>query len=416
MPGRLANLASRPQLPRRTVRLRLTLLYGVLFLLSGAALLAITYLLVSRSTGDRVLFTARAGTPPELQAPGGLDNFPSQGPIPNRLEDTTKQLRAQAANQRDDQLEQLLIQSGIALGVMSIVSIGLGWLIAGRVLGPLRTMTATTRQISEHNLHERLALEGPSDELKDLGDTIDGLLARLEAAFEAQRRFVANASHEMRTPLAMMRTSLDVTAAKPGPVPPELSTLDGKLREGLDRADRLLESFLTLARAQHDGVPEQTTVSLPEIVSATVADRGDAIEAKGIELRWELGPLKVIGSETLLTHLVENVIDNAIRHNETGGWIRVETRAGNPGQVVVESGGPRLEPDAIRDLSQPFRRLGAERTSSQNGIGLGLSIVAAIVNAHGGELDLAAQSEGGLRVRVALPRAETGIVAAGAIA
>jgi signal transduction histidine kinase len=270
-------------------------------------------------------------------------------------------------------------------------------------------MTATTRRISEHNLHERLALEGPSDELKDLGDTIDGLLARLEAAFEAQRRFVANASHELRTPLSMMRTSLDVAAAKPGPAPRELEALDGKLREGLDRADRLLESFLTLARAQRGAVPEQAAVALRQVVSGVLADRGGAIEAKGIEVDRKLEDVNAIGSETLLAHLVDNVIDNAIRHNEPRGWIRVETEAGREAaRLVVESSGRRLDPTEVRELAQPFRRLGTERTNSQNGVGLGLSIVAAIADAHGGELELEARAEGGLRVRIELPRAQAG--------
>jgi signal transduction histidine kinase len=399
MLGRLAKLAHRPHLPRRTVRLRLTLLYGALFLASGAALLAITYGLVSRSTGLRVLVGVEQGSTGEERAVRALRDRPE-------LEERTRALRAQAERQRSDQLRELLVQSALALGLMTAVSIGLGWLMAGRVLRPLRTMTATTRRISEHNLHERLALEGPRDELTELGDTIDDLLARLEAAFEAQRRFVANASHELRTPLAMMRTSLDVAAGKPGAIPPEVSALDGKLREGLDRADRLLESFLTLARAQRGALPDQAMVSLSQVVIRALDDRGDAIEANGIELHHVIGEANVIGSETLLSHLVENVIDNAIRHNEHSGFIRVATRVdGEAALLVVESAGPRLEPNVVRGLAQPFRRLGAERTQSQNGVGLGLSIVAAIAEAHGGGLALHARAEGGLRVEIELPRA-----------
>jgi signal transduction histidine kinase len=415
MPSRLAKLACRPQLPRRTVRLRLTVLYGALFLVSGAALLAITYLLVSRATDDRVVIGVNP--PGESRARLGLRDGSADIPngLPAGLAREAARLREQAANQRDEQMDQLLIQSAIALALMSVASIGLGWLMAGRVLRPLRTMTATTRRISEHKLHERLALEGPDDELKDLGDTIDGLLARLEAAFEAQRRFVANASHELRTPLSMMRTSLDVAAGKPGPSAPQIRVLDGKLREGLDQADRLLESFLTLARAERGAPPDSSSVPLSEAVGAALENRQMAIAAKQIELCHELGEANATGSEVLLARMVENVIDNAIRHNEPSGWIRVVTRSEDDSALVlVESGGPRLEPSEVRELAQPFRRLGVERTNSHNGVGLGLSIVHAIAEAHGGRLELRARAEGGLRVEIRLPRARTASLADGA--
>jgi signal transduction histidine kinase len=403
MPGRLAQLVLLPNLPWRTVRLRLTLLYGALFLVSGAALLTITYLLVSNSTGKMVLIQSRTAAPAELGLPSEPLDLPESF-APEGLEAEAADLREQAAAQREEQLDQLLIQSAIALGLMSVVSIGLGWLMAGRVLRPLRTMTSATRRISEHNLHERLALEGPRDELKDLGDTIDELLARLEAAFDAQRRFVANASHELRTPLAMMRTSLDVAAAKPGQAPPQLRTLDGKLREGLDRADHLLEDFLTLARAQHGALPERDTVSLSAIGRTALDSRGDAISRRGLEVHRQLDEVAVSGSETLLTHMVENVVENAIRHNEPSGWIRIETRAeGTVARLAVESGGRRLREEEVEALAQPFRRLGAERTGSENGVGLGLSIVAAIVAAHDGQLQLRAREQGGLRVNIELP-------------
>src|SRR4029453_17182416 len=211
--------------------------------------------------------------------------------------------------QRTEQLHQLLVQSGIALTIMAVVSVGLGWLVAGRVLRPLRTMVVTPRRISERNLDQRLGLEGPEDELKDLGDTIDGLLSRLQAAFQAQRRFVANASHELRTPLSMMRTSLDVATSKPGPLPPQLTALEGKLREGLDRADRLLGDFLVLARAQQGALPDQANVSLSRIVATAVDQRGDAIRERGISLRQELQAVELTSSASLLAHMVGNLVD-----------------------------------------------------------------------------------------------------------
>jgi signal transduction histidine kinase len=210
-PGRLMRVRSFAGVRRRSVRFRLTVLYGGLFLVSGTALLAITYLLVRRETAPVVVRLSPPGEPTR-DLPAYVDA-----------------LRASAERQHDEQLRQLLLQSGIALSIMTVVSLALGWFVAGRVLVPLRTMTGRTRRISQHNLHERLALQGPADELKELADTIDDLLARLEAAFDAQRRFVANASHELRTPLAMMRTSLDVATGKPSP-PLELRTLDVKLR------------------------------------------------------------------------------------------------------------------------------------------------------------------------------------------
>src|SRR5690242_11278089 len=222
--------ASPLRLPARTVRLRLTLLYGGLFVASGAALLAITYVLEHRLSGHIRVTTG----------PVGAQN-PPLGPASNGVATRSAEVAPQVHR---DYLHELLVGSGVALAIMAVVSVWLGWLVAGRVLRPLRTMTATTRRISEENLHERLALPGRRDELTALGDTIDGLLGRLEAAFVAQRRFVANASHELRTPLAMIRTSVDVAAGKPGPVPPEVNVLAGKVRRGLDQADRLIESFL----------------------------------------------------------------------------------------------------------------------------------------------------------------------------
>jgi signal transduction histidine kinase len=408
--SKLARLVDRPHLPRRTVRLRLTLVYGALFVISGAALLGTTYVLVSRATGP-VLVTSRVDSAQQSQTDlpnrllrTGSGDLPQN--VPAEFRDEAQAAKAQAEAQREEQLDQLLVQSGVALGLMSVVSIGLGWMMAGRVLRPLRTMTATTRRISQHNLHERLALEGPRDELTELGDTIDGLLARLESAFDAQRRFVANASHELRTPVAMMRTSLDVASAKPGGVTPELRVLDSKLREGLDRADLLLEEFLTLARAEHGALLEQAAVSLGAVVEVSLAERADQISSKGIEVRSELDDAKVIGSEALLTRMVENVIDNAVRHNEDGGWIRTAMSVRErTARLVVESGGAALNEADVQGLAQPFRRLGGERTDSQNGVGLGLSIVSAIATAHGGELTLSARPAGGLRVEIELPSA-----------
>ena len=379
VPARRAELIARGS-SVRSVRLRLTALYSGLFLLCGAGLLAITYVLVDRVTAIHAVATG---------SPGGA---PTRGAVVHtHLVD----------------LHQLLAQSGVALAIMTVVSVVLGWWVAGRVLRPLRAMTAATRRISEENLDQRLALPGPRDELTELADTIDGLLERLEASFEAQRRFASNASHELRTPLATMRAALDVAMAKPVPVPEHILTLERRLRQELDRVERLLEGLLSLARSQRAPAGEEVTVALDQIASQAVAHRTSEISAKQLDVDFEVSAeVWVSGSETLLSRMVENVIENAISHNQPGGWVRViPTVKGSLASLVVENGGSRLVQEDVDQFAEPFRRLGTPRTGSQMGSGLGLSIVASIAQAHGGALDLHARRDGGLRVVIALPAA-----------
>jgi signal transduction histidine kinase len=379
---RVPDVIRSRRVPAANVRVRLAALYGSLFLVTGAALLALTYVLVRRAT-----------------AGGSVTDITGSGVTPTGA-------RAMTATSHAIDLHQMLVQSGIALAIMTIASALLGWWIAGRVLAPLRAMTDAAQRISETNLHERLALEGPRDELKDLADTIDGLLARLEAAFDAQRLFVANASHELRTPLAMMRTSLDVAIAKPDGVPAQTRALDTNLREDLDRADRLLESFLMLAQAEHGNFAAVEHVSLDELVSAAIQARRERIAASRIAVHTSLEPVHLRGSETLLARMVENVVENAVRHNQPAGFIEVDCRrVENRALLVVESSGAILDQLSVQELRQPFRRGGADRTRSQNGFGLGLSIVAAVAAAHEGELELQARDQGGLRVLITLPSA-----------
>jgi signal transduction histidine kinase len=280
-------------------------------------------------------------------------------------------------------------------------------LAAGRFLQPLRIITSATRQISATNLNERLGLSGPEDEIKELGDTFDALLERLERSFEAERRFVANASHELRTPLATMRASLDVAMAKPGPVPPQTAVLADRLRRELDHVDRLLASLLTLAQAQRAPAADEGSVSLDALANAAVEQRSDAISSMGLRVDQQRCPdAWVLGSEILLSRMVENMVENAVKHNEPGGWVQLQTALDGPVvRLVVENGGLVLRHEDVNELARPFKRLGAERTGSDRGNGLGLSIVQAITEAHGGVLDLRARSEGGLRVVVTLPRA-----------
>jgi signal transduction histidine kinase len=380
-------------LPRRSVRLRLTALYGVLFLLSGAVLLAITSgVVVARSSVTAPVPPAGPQNPQSALA---------------RAQARIQQLQAElAAHTVHGVSHQLLVGSAIALGIMTVVSAVLGWIIAGRVLRPLRAITAATRRISADSLHERLAMPGPRDELTDLADTIDGLLQRLEGAFAAQRQFVANASHELRTPLTTMRASVDVAVAKPGPLPEQTIALASRVRAELDRVDELLDSLLALARAQYGVLPGRAVLSLGALASASLAARSGEITGRKLTVcnTDSPGGAWVTGSLPLLRRMVDNVIDNAIGHNFDGGWIGVSTGAEHTVAVLaVDTGGEVLDQRDVDQLAQPFRRLVTDRTGSEGGAGLGLSIVAAIAEAHGGTLDLRARPEGGLRVAVRLP-------------
>jgi signal transduction histidine kinase len=368
----------------RSVGTRFTILYAVVFLLSGVALLGLTFLLADGSISS----TAPAGdqpTPPE--------------PAATQLR--IRQLEAELAEVHARQGRQLLVGSLVALVVMAVVSVLLGRILAQRVLRPLRLITSATRRISADSLDRRLAVAGPTDEVKELADTIDGLLERLETAFAAQRRFAANASHELRTPLATMRASLDVAVAKPDPAASTVALAD-RIRVQLDRVDHLLDGFLVLARAQHGALADAVPVDLADLVGTALRERSADAATKGLTVTVDLPTaVPTRGSPALLARLVGNVVDNAVTHNAPGGWIRITgATTGRAAALVVETGGPVFDKRQVDRLAQPFERLGSERTGSS---GLGLSIVAAVATAHGGSLDLTARPEGGLRVSVWLP-------------
>lgn len=396
------RLLSRIPLPpvMRTLRWRLTALYGVLFLISGAVLLLISGgYVVNSSSRTEAAGVHNSPVPTSTAAQLAKDRAIIQ------------QLQQQLANQTggaSSLSHRLLVASTIALGFMTVGSVVMGWLLAGRALRPVRNMTAATQQISAHNLNERLDVPGPRDELKELGDTIDGLLERLEAAFNAQRRFVANASHELRTPLTTMRASLDVAVAKPAGAPPQTIALAARLRAELDRIDALLEAFLVLARAQHRDLPGRAVLPLDYIVGAALADQRAAIAGRNLTVRRDAGPggAWVQGSPALLSRMVGNLIENAVGHNEDGGWIHVtaQTQAGRA-RLIVENGGEAIDQRQVDELSQPFRRLPGDRIGTDKGSGLGLSIVAAIAEAHDGRLELKARRGGGMLVCVDLPAA-----------
>ena len=369
-----------PRLPPRTIRVRLALLFFAVFVASAAVLLAVTIAVWQSRTGGEV--ATAVPVPAGVRAASGV-------------------------TQHSSDRHELVVASAIALVIMAALSLVVGWIVAGRYLRPLRAITATTREISATNLHERLNLGGPEDELKELADTFDQLLDRLERSFAFERQFVANASHELRTPLAGMRTSLDVAMAKPGPVPAHFETLADRLRRELDQVDRLLESFLTLAHSQQGDPADMATVSLAELARLAIERRAEAIAARGLQVDQRPGPAaSVSGSGTLLARMVGNVIDNSIGHNRPGGWVTITTAVADGGaRLVVENGGPALDTDQVAQLTRPFRRIGAERTGSDAGAGLGLAIVASIVEVHDGTLQLDALPGGGLRVAIVLPAA-----------
>ncbi|MBF9069380.1 HAMP domain-containing histidine kinase [Streptacidiphilus sp. NEAU-YB345] len=365
------------------MRWRFTYLYAGLFLVSGVATLAV----VAAFAGGSVDVAPRPGSGGALQG--------ASGAALARIASLEHQLAQAQARQH----EQLLLGSAVGLLATGLLSLVLGWYAAGRVLRPLRMMTATTRRISADSLHERLSVDGPHDELRDLGDTVDALLSRLENSFAAQRRFVADASHELRTPLATMRAAVDVTLAKPGPLPEQTRVLAGRVRGELDQVDRLLEGLLTLARAQHE-LPEPESVPLDDLVEQALTARGLSVD------QLEAAPgASARGNRTLLRRLVENLVDNAVIHNEPGGWVQVVVRDDGPVvTLVVENGGSVLTDSQVTELTRPFHRAGPDRTGAR-GSGLGLAIVAAVAEAHDGRLELTARDGGGLRVVVTLPAA-----------
>ena len=412
---RLADLAASRRLPRRTVRLRLTLLYGGLFLLSGAVLLAVTYVLVVSAT-DGVIFKGQNGSPvsirgshggpaangggqpPAVQTSGG-----SSGLSPSQLLAQARRLEAQAADQHAAELHQLLIQSGLALAGMAVLSIGLGWLVAGRVLRPLRTITAAAREISATNLHERLALGGPDDELKELGDTFDGLLARLEASFSAQRQFVANASHELRTPLARQRILSQVALADPDATVEVLRAAHERVLAAGAEQEQLIEALLTLARGQA-GLSTREPFDLAELAGQVLRARRPEAELRGLDMHAALSAAPAAGDPRLAERLAANLVDNALNHNLAHGHadIATMTRDGMAVLTVVNSG-PVVPPAEVDRLVRPFQRLGADRTGHRKGLGLGLSIVQAIAAAHGATLAIHPRPGGGLRAEVTFP-------------
>lgn len=383
-------------LRNRTVRWRLTLLLASLILVTSVVLLVLSYVLVnanlSYNTHNGPAATSTAPPPPagaSLQSNGGQAQHPG-----SRAAFTVSASAGQVAHH---ERSALLVQYAVILGALIVIAALVAWLIAGRMLRPLRAISAGARRITGERLHERLGLTGPDDEIKDLGDTFDAMLARLEVAFQGQQLFAANASHELRTPLGVMHAELDLALADTRP--PEQRQMLLRLKRTVVACERLTEGLLSLTRGRL-AVTERHPVALDRVTAARLALTNPT--AHDLALRDQLEPVVVEGDPALLEQLVENLIENAIKYNVPDGWIEVRLhRDGEQVILDIANTGLRLAEDQLADVLEPFRRGDQQRVGA--GSGLGLSIVRTIVAAHGGELALHALPEGGLRVTVRLP-------------
>jgi signal transduction histidine kinase len=392
----------RERLPERSVRLHLTLLYGGLFLASGAGLLAINYVLVrARYTSNFFVVSGTKIGDPGVSIAGSDVQAPVPSPFGGAI--TKQQLIAGAHNTSTAALHQLLLQSGVALGIMAVASIWLGWLVAGRALRPLRTITNAARDISASNLHRRLALEGPDDDVKQLANTFDDLLGRLEASFDAQRQFVANASHELRTPLTLERTLVEVALADPNATVDTLRETCERVLAAGEQQERLIEALLTLSRSQR-GLDNHEPFDLASIAAEILETRCPEADDMGLQIEARFEPARTSGDPRLGERLVANLVDNAARHNIPGGRIELATATrGGKAVLTVVNTGQVIRPDDLDRLYQPFQRLDTDRNGDQGGLGLGLSIVHAIAIAHGATIACRAQPGGGLNIAVTFP-------------
>ena len=397
--------------PRLTIRVRLTLLYTGLFAAGGAILVAITYALVAALplTADTTVVQTRDGADTMVYMVPDRKTFEpicrqalaNPNPDPNLEYKCVTAYRSWGAqSQRDAMLSHLLRYSLITLAVVLILAVLAGWLLAGRMLRPVHRITAAARAASRRNLGARIALTGPRDEMRELADTFDEMLARLQTTFESQERFIANASHELRTPLTVMRASVDVALAKPAPTNAELRRMAQDVRVAVDDAEELIEALLTLARNER-GLTVYEEVDLTTVVE----DALDSIDAADRHPHTSLRSAVTFGDPLLLERLVANLVDNAVRYNVPGGqvWVETSTVDGWP-TVLVTNTGPVIAPTAVNDLFKPFHRL-HDRTTT-DGFGLGLAIVASIAAMHHGTVTAQPRPGGGLQVTLTMPPAD----------
>jgi signal transduction histidine kinase len=411
------------RLPRPSIRLRLTAWYATIFIAMGTVLLATSYAVVRHEFRDEQgkvhvsveeLTPVKSGTPTiRVKIAPGIppENTSSVRTLPADERQAYIRARnayaAQVNAANDRALSRVLLAFGGALLLVTLASVAAGWMVAGRALRPISRITSTARSISDRTLDARIALDGPRDELRELADTFDSMLERLEAAFESQRRFVANASHELRTPLAIVRTELDVTLDDPEADLDEMRAMAHVVRDANERMERLIASLLALASSE-GGIVQARGADLAEIV-APALDRQEAFSDGTLQLEAALSPAPVVGDPVLLERLADNLIENAVRYNAAVGWVRVRTGIERGEAVLhVVNPGARIDPTAVEELLEPFRRLESSRSRSTGGYGLGLAVVRAVAQAHGGRVAVLARREGGLEVTVSLPMASAG--------
>ncbi|WP_141577878.1 cell wall metabolism sensor histidine kinase WalK [Actinomadura sp. WMMA1423] len=402
---------------RLSLRARLTITYGGLFLVAGVVLLGATYALfdqqLSRS-GTKVLATRLSPVPgpgPASPAQNSRQAVEARALAEARMAaDTDRWMRDQRDELHDAAVTSLVTQGSIALLVVGGAAAGFGWLIAGQVLSPLHRVTETARRIAgspaaDRGLHERIALRGPRDEVKELADTFDTMVERLDRSFDGQRRFVANASHELRTPLALGRALVEVAMHRES-ASPDVRQLGETLLQINSRHERLITGLLLLARSENE-VTTRAPVDLADVVAHVGAQTALEAGGAGVTVETDTAEAMTSGDALLLERVVQNLLENGLRHNTESGWVTVSCRT-EDGHAVLEvaNSGPSVPPYEIPALFEPFRRLDNDRLVTAKGAGLGLSIVQSIVRAHNGTVRAVPRSGGGLTVTVALPSAE----------
>ncbi|MFE2607764.1 sensor histidine kinase [Streptomyces mirabilis] len=398
-PARGTSQSDRTRWLRPTIRMRLTLLYGGMFMMAGIVLLVVIYMFAASALKDGV---------PSLGVSGrgitvAVDGCPPL-PSPASIHEINAGLNRCLEQEGAAALHTLWNRALATLVGLTAVAFAFGYAMAGRVLSPLGHITRAARRVAGSDLHSRIELSGPDDELKELADTFDEMLDRLDRAFESQRRFVSNASHELRTPLAINRTLLEVQLADPG-APPETRQLGKTLLATNERSERLVQGLLLLARSENK-VANKKQIDLSEIVAQALEQTRGEAEAKGVDLRGDCPQAFTLGNGALLERIALNLIQNAVRHNvPVDGWVEVATKP-QPGcaALIVSNTGPAVPAYEVENLFEPFRRLRTERTSSDKGVGLGLSIVRSVVRAHDGTITAEPRDGGGLVIHVNLPQ------------
>ncbi|WP_244178865.1 cell wall metabolism sensor histidine kinase WalK [Streptomyces rubellomurinus] len=386
---------------RPTIRMRLTLLYGGMFLMAGVVLLLLMYFFVRQALHDVAPQPFNFGV---LNANGSVSSNLLVNGQPMSSGQLNDALAAVHEARSTSALNTLLQKSLTVLVCLAVIAFAAGYALAGRVLRPLGRITRTARDVASSDLHRRIELDGPDDELKELADTFDGMLDRLDRSFDSQRRFVANASHELRTPLAINRTLLEVQLSDPA-ASPDLQQLGKTLLATNERSEQLVEGLLLLARSENE-LTDRRPVELSEVATRALEQTRGEADKREVDLRSKLDPAVVGGNGVLLERLALNLLQNAVRYNTPGGWVELATaEVPGGGELVVSNTGPVVPGYELEHIFEPFRRIkGADRTRSDKGVGLGLSIVRSVVRAHGGTIEATPRAGGGLTMRVRIPK------------